>query len=57
MVVQPLQVALLRVGINLDLFQTLMKSEGPVTLDDLVNKTGASKQLLSRSPVNISDAL
>ena len=40
---KPLQVALLKVGIDLGIFQTLMQSKGPVTLDGLTRQTRASR--------------
>ncbi|KAL2131432.1 hypothetical protein VTI74DRAFT_5122 [Chaetomium olivicolor] len=44
----PMQVALAKIAIDLDIFQTLMESETPVTLKQLVEKTGAAPHLLGR---------
>ncbi|KAL4865125.1 hypothetical protein BDV12DRAFT_211205 [Aspergillus spectabilis] len=44
----PLQVALAKIAIDLDLFRTLKESESPVTLAQLVEKTGAAPRLLAR---------
>lgn len=41
----------IRIAIDLDLFNILVKSETPQTLDDLTKATGADKVLLGmRSP-------
>ncbi|KAL4789036.1 S-adenosyl-L-methionine-dependent methyltransferase [Aspergillus venezuelensis] len=44
----PLQLSLVKVGIDLGLFRILKDSEDPVTLAQLVKKTGAATRLLDR---------
>ncbi|KAK4679817.1 hypothetical protein QC764_207430 [Podospora pseudoanserina] len=44
----PLQLALAKIGIDLDIFTTLTQSDIPVTLSQLTEQTGASAQLLAR---------
>ncbi|KIA75618.1 O-methyltransferase [Aspergillus ustus] len=44
----PLQVALTKIAIDLDIFRTLKESESPVSLAQLVEKTGAAPGLLAR---------
>ncbi|KAI9372991.1 S-adenosyl-L-methionine-dependent methyltransferase [Aspergillus egyptiacus] len=44
----PMQVALAKIAIDLDLFRILKESEGPVSLAQLAEKTGAAAKLLGR---------
>ncbi|KAL2819632.1 S-adenosyl-L-methionine-dependent methyltransferase [Aspergillus cavernicola] len=44
----PLQLSLAKIAIDLDIFRTLKESESPVTLAQLVEKTGAAPRLLGR---------
>ncbi|KAL2850273.1 S-adenosyl-L-methionine-dependent methyltransferase [Aspergillus pseudoustus] len=44
----PLQVALTKIAIDLDIFRTLKESESPVSLAQLAEKTGAASGLLAR---------
>ncbi|OJI99513.1 hypothetical protein ASPVEDRAFT_125078 [Aspergillus versicolor CBS 583.65] len=44
----PLQVALTKIAIDLDIFRILKESESPVTLAELAEKTGAAPRLLGR---------
>ncbi|KAL4917423.1 S-adenosyl-L-methionine-dependent methyltransferase [Aspergillus aurantiobrunneus] len=44
----PLQVALAKIAIDLDLFRILKESESPVALAELAEKTGAAPRLLAR---------
>ena len=46
---QNLQIASVRIGINLKLFETLAGSVDPMTLDQLIAKTGADSVLLGKS--------
>ena len=54
--VEVLQAALSKVGMNLGVFEKLVNSASPVSLNDLVSETGAAPKMLGTSHI-ISDGV